>query len=372
MTFHLNRRTENLEVEDKILGRNINNMFYLSIYIICSECVMIISFFGFKKELPPAYQYIYLFMYGFLLLFGLCTFAVLLPRRKQVNFSKNERTCLNLYTIGFILVMLLWGVTIALLDQPVYGQIIAFATNYVFCACLLLIKPHIFVMVQAIPLAVLFLMLPFFQKGYGILLGHYINLVALLVPLTISSFRSYLFFHDNASNSLREKDISEKDELTNLYNRRKMNEYIEQEITSKQTSLSSVGILMMDVDYFKKYNDRYGHIQGDSALQIIGNTLKRLSEEYGIFAARYGGEEFIIIIKNKELEQVSRIALEIIHAINNLKIAHEASDISNIITVSMGQHYSPGSQFNIYEMIKKADEVLYEAKCRGRNQIVST
>lgn len=370
MPFQFKKISENLKVEDEILSRNINNMFYLSVYVICSECFMLLSFIGIKHKLPEAYQYIYLGMYVFLLLFGIFSTIYLFPRKRQSVFADSERKFLNQYTIVFVLIMMLWGVIIALLDQPVYGQIIAFVTNYVFCACLLLLRPRVFITVQTVPLTCLFLLLPLFQKNSSIILGHYINLAALLIPLTISSYRSYSFFYDNTSNKLKEKEFSEKDELTSLYNRRKMNEYIDQEIINEDM-VHSVGILMLDVDYFKKYNDTYGHQKGDSVLHLIGNTLGEMSRKHDIFVARYGGEEFIIIIKNKEREQVFEIAREIKQNIGSLQIPHKTSEISDMLTVSIGLHYGEGKQTDIYGLIKKADDALYEAKIRGRNQIAS-
>lgn len=177
MAFNIRKTPENPKIQDEILSRNVINMFYLSIYMVCSECFMLISFARIKDKLPSKYQSIYLGMYIFLLLFALCSAIFLLPRKKRLAFDNSERKVLNSYTLAFILIVMTWGVIIALLDQPVYGQIIAFVTNYVFCACLLLIKPYTFVVIQIIPLALLFLMLPFFQKNSSIILGHYINLV---------------------------------------------------------------------------------------------------------------------------------------------------------------------------------------------------
>lgn len=371
MNFNIGKLPENLKIQDEILSRNINNMFYLSIYMICSECFMLISFVGIKDKLPSTYRFIYLGMYIFLLLFALCFAIFLFPRKKRSAFENSERKVLNRCTIAFILIVMVWGVIIALLDQPVYGQVIAFVTNYVFCACLLLIRPHVFVVLQMFPLALLFLMLPFFQKNSSIILGHYINLAALLIPLTLSSFRSYIYFYDNVSNKIREKEVSEKDELTNLYNRRKMTTFIDQEILNGKKAIESVGILMLDVDYFKKYNDFYGHLQGDAALQAIGTVLREISEENDIFVARYGGEEFIAIIYNRSQDEASAIALEIKQKINGLQIPHKASEVSDLLTVSIGLHYSEDNQTDIYELIKKADDALYEAKVRGRNQIAS-
>lgn len=371
MGFGFKKLPENSQIENEILCRNINNMFYLCVYMIFSECVMLISFVGIKDKLPAAYQHIYLGMYIFLLVFALCFAIALYQRKKQFVFEEKERKHWNWYTMGFVFVVMLWGVIIALLDQPVYGQLIAFVINYVFCACLLLIKPRNFVCVEAIPLIILFFLLPFFQKNSSVLLGHYINLVALLVPLTISSFRSYIFFYDNTANKIEEKAHSEKDELTNLYNRRKMNTFIEEEIKNEQKNIDSLGILMLDVDYFKNYNDSYGHQQGDEALLTIGTLLKEIAEKYAIFVARYGGEEFIIIIKNKNLEQVSAIAREIKERIDQLQLPHRSSEISAMLTVSIGQHFSEARDSDIYSLIKKADDALYEAKMRGRNQIAS-
>lgn len=147
MAFTIKKMPENPIIQDEILSRNINNMFYLSIYMICSECFMLISFIGIKDKLPSAYQSIYFGMYMFLLLFAVCSAVFLFPRKKRSAFENSERKVLSGYTI-------------------------------------------VFVVIQIIPLALLFLMLPFFQKNSSIILGHYINLAALLIPLTISSFRS--------------------------------------------------------------------------------------------------------------------------------------------------------------------------------------
>lgn len=357
------------DIEDEILHKNINNMFYLSIYIILSETVMLITYFQIKSKLDPLYRSIYMGMYLFFLLFGFVTALFLVKKRKKTSFESAQRRFLNLFLIAFILTVMLWGVIITLLDQSVYGQIIAFVTNYVCCACLLLVRPRTFILTEAVPLTALFLLLPFFQENSDVLIGHYINILILMIPLTVSSCRTYVTFQDNSRNVTKIKDFSEKDELTNLYNRRKLNHYIDAETVNIQDNILSAGVLMMDVDYFKRYNDTYGHIQGDYVLQSIGAVLKETASEQDIFTARYGGEEFIVIIQNKNPEQVSEIAEEIKKKIDRLRIPHKTSDIADTVTVSIGQYYSNENQTQIIDMVKKADEALYEAKHRGRNQI---
>lgn len=150
-----------------------------------------------------------------------------------------------------------------------------------------------------------------------------------------------------------------------------MSTFVEEKIINGRETINSIGILMLDVDYFKKYNDFYGHLQGDTALQAIGNVLAQISEKSDIFAARYGGEEFIVIITNKSQDEVNSIALGIKQKINQLQISHKTSEVSDLLTVSIGLFYSTNKQIDIYEMIKRADDALYEAKIRGRNQIAS-
>ena len=344
-------------------------MFYLSIYIISFEILMLASFIELRHSMHPTYQYIYFFMYIFFLIFGIITFVLTIKRRKQLSFSKRELTWLNCFTYVFVLIVLLWGVVITLLDQLSYGQIIAFVTNYVCCACLLIIRPRVFVAIEALPLAVLFFLMPLFQKNDGILMGHYVNLVVVLIPITINNYNSFISFYNNMHNVMKIRQISERDELTGLYNRRKLTSYLDCEFLNSQEPIDSISILMMDVDYFKKYNDFYGHIQGDFALQSIGTILNEVSAQYDIFTARYGGEEFITVIKNLSPQQTSEIAQDIQNQVLKLQLPHAASEVSDILTVSIGQYCSTMDASLVYEMIKNADVALYEAKNRGRNQI---
>lgn len=356
-------------MENAILHKNINTMFFLSCCIVCFEIIMLISFMNLKDAMQPTYRIIYFTMYVFLLLFCLCTLFLLAKRRKQVRFSNKERKLLSVGTVVFVLISMLWGAIIALLDQPSYGQVIAFIINYVCCASLLLIKPRTFIFIEIIPVAVLFVFLPFFQHNAGILPGHYINLIVLLILLTIGSIRSYNAFYNSVLAASKVKDLSERDELTGLYNRRKMNERVGSENTEFYEELQSLGILMIDVDCFKKYNDTYGHLQGDQVLNSIGTVLREAVADRDGFAARYGGEEFIVFLRNMDLKQVSDFAEEIRGKIIGLNIPHKTSEIADVITVSIGQCYKTSKLTEVYELIERADAALYQAKERGRNQI---
>jgi diguanylate cyclase (GGDEF)-like protein len=128
---------------------------------------------------------------------------------------------------------------------------------------------------------------------------------------------------------------------------------------------------MMDVDHFKKYNDFYGHAQGDLVLKMIGDVLKQLVQNGLVFAARVGGEEFIILWTENRLNEAEQFALSLKQMINDLQIPHEKSDAASHVTASYGLYFlRGGSMDTVDELYQKADRAMYEAKRRGRNRII--
>ena len=128
------------------------------------------------------------------------------------------------------------------------------------------------------------------------------------------------------------------------------------------------GLLFIDVDYFKLYNDLYGHDQGDDALIRVAQTLLRHIGEEDI-AIRYGGEEFVILLKNTVPYQAEQIAYDILADIRHQKIDHHHSAISDHLTVSIGLTvYSGEVEASYAQILKLADQALYMAKEQGRNR----
>lgn len=157
------------------------------------------------------------------------------------------------------------------------------------------------------------------------------------------------------------------DPLTNVYNRRAVTnyiEYLENKICEEPYCLSSV---LLDIDYFKLYNDTYGHTMGDEALRKIGRVLCDVAEKYNVFIARWGGEEFAILILEGD-NRVNRICEEIIKKVHGLQIEHKSSPVDSIITVSIGAYtQSIYQKEDIVVCIDQADEALYNVKNNGRN-----
>ena len=130
---------------------------------------------------------------------------------------------------------------------------------------------------------------------------------------------------------------------------------------------------MIDVDYFKLYNDTYGHMQGDECLKIVANELNNSVKRATDLVARYGGEEFVVLLPNTGKEEAHIMATSMKKNIENLKITHELSDVSSYVTVSVGvATFNRDTKLSCNMLIQQADEALYLAKDYGRNQVVAS
>jgi len=165
------------------------------------------------------------------------------------------------------------------------------------------------------------------------------------------------------------EQLSMSDQLTSLPNRRSFEKRMNEEWSRASRDKTPLSILMIDIDRFKKYNDTYGHQQGDAALcalaEVLTSTLKRSID----FAARWGGEEFIVLLPNTDINGASDVAQQIRECVQNKEILNNNKMMTKI-TVSIGiNNYSYGSSGTIEDFIQKADVALYDAKNSGRNRV---
>ncbi|NLI91978.1 MAG: diguanylate cyclase [Peptococcaceae bacterium] len=159
------------------------------------------------------------------------------------------------------------------------------------------------------------------------------------------------------------------DGLTEVPNRRYFEEILEKEFGSAIRNKRYFALLMLDVDYFKHYNDYYGHSKGDEALIRIAKTIMSCLKRPDDFLARYGGEEFAIILPDTDEAGGKKIAEDILQAIRNIKIPHEGIEIAPYLTISLGGYSSiPKYNQTSRSFLEKADQGLYEAKHKGRNR----
>ncbi len=167
--------------------------------------------------------------------------------------------------------------------------------------------------------------------------------------------------------------LSVIDSLTDLPNRRRFEEKLEEDWERCMRDDESLSIILMDIDNFKDYNDHYGHPAGDRCLKnvagIMDNTVKRAIDT----VARYGGEEFVAILPETELSGARKLAKEIRKKIETAGVEHKKSEASNVVTVSGGVATTiPKQEQDPWELVEIADQNLYRAKEQGRNQIVAS
>lgn len=161
--------------------------------------------------------------------------------------------------------------------------------------------------------------------------------------------------------------LSHQDTLTMLGNRRGFEQHLQDAIDLSKNTQKPLGILFIDVDYFKLYNDLYGHDYGDNALIRVAQTLLRHVDE-GDAAIRYGGEEFVILLKDTTHAEATQIAENILNDIRAQKIEHANSSIAAYLTISIGLTvYAGQHEMSYSELLKIADQALYLAKHQGRD-----
>ena len=174
----------------------------------------------------------------------------------------------------------------------------------------------------------------------------------------------------NITNKKHIEELSITDELTKIYNRRFFNIKIEEEINRAKRDKKEICLIMLDIDFFKQYNDTYGHQEGDIVIKSVANVLKRKTNRADDFAFRVGGEEFVIIT-HIEKDKVLNYANSIKDDIENLKIEHSGNKASKYVTISLGVVCKNAIEINSSEeLYKQADINLYEAKRSGRNCVV--
>jgi len=174
---------------------------------------------------------------------------------------------------------------------------------------------------------------------------------------------------DLSARNQRLQDLSYRDWLTGLANRRLLEHYLEEACTGSDVGAGEIGMLMLDVDYFKNYNDRYGHPAGDACLQALATLLRGHMRAGVDLLARYGGEEFLAVLPGQGLPACLRIAERIRRAVEEAALPHEASP-SGFVTLSIGVVAGPaGLTIDPETLIQSADAALYAAKQAGRNRI---
>ncbi len=165
------------------------------------------------------------------------------------------------------------------------------------------------------------------------------------------------------------EELSVIDPLTSLVNRRGLNMHLSREWGRSNREGSALSLILIDVDHFKKYNDNYGHLEGDNCLEKVSKAMVSVAMRPADVVARYGGEEFVVLLPNTGLDGAAEVAERIRAAVQALALPHAHSSTADCVTVSIGVA-EKGEKTYSDDLISEADKALYTAKENGRNGVV--
>ncbi|MHC1719335.1 MAG: GGDEF domain-containing protein [Clostridiaceae bacterium] len=327
-------------------------------------------------------------MYVFLLLAMIAFYIIFIWVETDIPGNSG---IIRVVAVLFVSIILLWCAGISLLDQLSSGQFIVYTVAVICVAVTPFYKPVTLLMIYSFIHIIFLALMPRFQSSQEILFGNYLNSTTfVIICLGISYMRYKKLIQDldnrriirEQSDNLRKinneleavnkklEELSQIDSLTGIYNRSIFDKTMKAEWERCKRQFAPLSLIMIDIDYFKAFNDNYGHLAGDECLKQIASLLRNLAKRSSDTVTRFGGEEFAIILPYLNKEDAQIIAKQMKDKVEELAIPHLFSSVSDHLTISIGVNSAvPSSDIYLSEFIKTADCALYGAKVE-RNSIV--
>lgn len=350
-------------------------------FIFIEFIVLIYSYLDKKAgifEIPYLYYTLMYLTLIFLCFLFICIFTIL-----SKNVPNYPKMIPNIGAV-FTFILLAWAAMISLLDQYATGQIAVYAVAIVAIACTPISHPITLFIIYLIVHSLFIILIPCFQESPGFIQDNIINTTTIIIISWFIAYMRYLRQIEDFNNKLLVKEksaelervnkeleeanrkleiLSKTDSLTGIWNR----SVFERSLTANWESCKLQGLpismIMLDIDFFKPFNDHYGHQKGDYCLKLVAEALSSCIRRSSDIVTRYGGEEFAVILPFANKEYAMEIARNMRSKVEELKIIHEYSSVSPYITISLGVHTVIPSEHEIKEnLIKGADTALYLAK----------
>jgi len=276
-------------------------------------------------------------------------------------------------TIAYYVNTMLFGIYLSVFSSP--DKPASIFLCFLICALLMFINPPLFNFFLTVGAMAVFIITTIIIKDSDNASLDIINVLlagafSIFFNWHISKLRIGLELSATMLEEERNKyfDQSTIDELTKLKNRRDFMQTFHRYLSNYRTSDDWLCIAICDIDFFKNYNDHYGHPMGDECLRSVGKVLGGLMESMGVYAARVGGEEFALLWFEQDASHADEIVSHVTSSIIGLKIPHEKSRVAQFVTISIGVYVERcGSPTTAQELYDLADKALYCAKEGGRN-----
>ena len=361
---------------------NLSRVKTTAITFIVLEVIIVIATLLYKKDaFLEQIGFYYLVMYVSLII-AMIVFLLVFSRLRK-NVSKNGRKILA-WGITYSVFIVLWSAGISLMDQLTSGQIIVYVFAIIAIAVVPFFEPVILLVIYLAVQSLFIGFLPLFHQT-GMLFGNIFNSTLLIIlSLIISRMRFKSRVQDfNNRMTIQEKNdelvkvnreleiISRTDSLTGVLNRLVFDKRMDAEWNRCKRHAIPLSLVMVDIDYFKAFNDNYGHQAGDESIKQVAAILAKCAKRSADTVTRYGGDEFAIILPHMYKKDALDLARVMRDRVFDLKIPHAYSSCSEYLTISLGLHTMiPYDEISINEFIRTADIALYEAK-KDRNTVVA-
>jgi len=299
---------------------------------------------------------------------------------KSINKHRKvfNKTYIYLITVIYYINLIFFGLYIGVLaDHNNYAvgfmiilicSLILFSNSPILNVCLTLTAAAVFIVSTVICKAPEIYIIDIFNVIFSTIISIFV-----CWRLTMQRFMSDLSASKIEKERNKYLEESTVDELTQLRNRRDFMQTFQRYLVNYRAGDDFLCVAISDIDFFKNYNDLYGHPKGDDCLRAIGGAFNRLKDTMGVYCARVGGEEFALLWFEKEIAHVNVVISRVTKLIQLLKISHEKSSVSKYVTMSLGVYVEKcGFSTDTEEMYDLADKALYSAKGSGRNCAIIT